>query len=86
MDKNSKITSPVLSGLKGPERDLMITQLLSSEILLKRLQQLIDKEINSLDDITVEDFDSPSWAYKEAFKLGVKKGLTTLKKYVIINS
>lgn len=86
MDKTNKITSPILSGLKGSERDLMITQLLNSEILLKRLQQLIDKEINDLDNITVEDFDSSSWAYKEAFRLGLKKGLTTLKKYVIINS
>lgn len=80
--KDSKITSPVLAGLKGPERDLMVTQLLASEPLLKRLQELIDKEIKDLGDIAYEDFDSPSWAYKQAFVLGVKQGLKKLRKLV----
>lgn len=82
----NKITSPVLAGLKGNERDIMIAQLLASETLLKRIEELIDKEIKNLGNITAEDFDSPSWAYKQAFELGLKKGLTSLKKYVIINT
>ena len=49
-----------------------------------RTKNELDKEIKDLDNITYEDFDSPSWAYKQAFKLGIKKGLTSLKKYVII--
>lgn len=86
MNNNNKITSPVLAGLKGQERDIMIAQLLASETLMKRIEALIDKEIKDLDTITVKDFDSPSWAYKEAFRLGVKKGLTSLRKYVIIDT
>jgi len=82
MDK--KLTHPILSGLKGNDRDLMITQLLSSEILLKRLLYCIDKEIESVENST-PDFDSPSWAYKQAYNLGLKKGLTMLKKYAIIS-
>lgn len=81
----TEYTSPLLTGLKGSERDLMITQILSSEILLKRMVQMIDKEIESVEDST-PDFDSPSWAYKQAFNLGYKKGLTLLKKYAIIST
>lgn len=83
--KDNKITSPILSGLKGPERDLMITQLLASEILLKRIQAVVEEEIKSLDNITYEEFDSPSWAYKQAYKLGLQEGLRKLSKLVKIS-
>ena len=83
--EKSKITSPILSGLKGPERDLMITQLLASEILLKRIQAVVEEEIKSLDNITYEEFDSPSWAYKQAYKLGLQEGLRKLSKLVKIS-
>lgn len=84
-NKLSKVTSQVLVGLKGSERDMMVTQLMSSEVLLKRLEELIEKEINSLDSITYEDFDSPSWAYKQAYKLGLKEGLNRLKKLIHVS-
>ena len=81
----NKITSPILSGLKGSERDLMITQLLASEPLLKRLQAVIEDEIKSLGNITYEEFDSPAWAYKQAYKLGLQEGLRKLVKLVKIS-
>lgn len=83
--KPTKITSPILSGLKGSERDLMITQLLASELLLKRIQEVLEEEIKSLDNITYEEFDSPSWAYKQAYKLGLQEGLRKLSKLVKIS-
>lgn len=85
MDKNNKYTSPILSGLKGSERDLMITQLLASEPLLKRVEEVIEKEIKGLDSISYEDFDSPSWAYKQAYKLGLQEGLRKILKIVKIS-
>lgn len=80
--QNKKVTSPILAGLKGAERDLMVTQLLASEILLKRIEQVIENEIKSLDTISYEEFDSPSWAYKQAYKLGLQEGLRKLIKLV----
>lgn len=80
--QNKKVTSPILAGLKGAERDLMVTQLLASEILLKRIEQVIENEIKSLDNISYEEFDSPSWAYKQAYKLGLQEGLRKLIKLV----
>lgn len=79
-----EVTSPILTGLKGADREVVKAQLLASETLFKLIEEKIEKEIKDLDNITYEDFDSPSWAYKQAFKLGIKKGLTSLKKYVII--
>lgn len=84
--ETKKLTSPLLVGLKGNDRDIMINQLLASQMLLKRMREVIEKEINSLDSESSQDFDSPSWAYKQAFRLGQKKGLTNLLKYVIIDS
>lgn len=85
MDKSNKYTSPILSGLKGSERDLMVTQLLASEPLLKRVEEVIEKEIKGLDSISYEDFDSPSWAYKQAYKLGLQEGLRKILKIVKIS-
>ena len=85
MEKNKKYTSPILSGLKGSERDLMITQLLASEMLIKRINEVVEEEIKRLDSISSEDFDSPSWAYKQAYKLGLKEGLNRLKKLIHVS-
>lgn len=84
-NKPKTITSPILSGLKGSERDLMVTQLLASETLLKRIQQVVEEEIKSLGTITAEEFDSPSWAYKQAYKLGLQEGLRKVVKLTKIS-
>ena len=63
----------------------MITQLLTSELLMKRIQEVVEEEIKSLDNITYEEFDSPSWAYKQAYKLGLQEGLRKLSKLVKIS-
>lgn len=72
----------LLNGLKGAERELMQNQITASQPLLKRLEEMLTKELKSE---TEPDFDNPSWAYKEAFNIGYKKGLTRVLKYVIIN-
>lgn len=80
MDK--KVNALILNGLKGVERQNMINQIAASQPLLQRLEKLLKKELESE---TEPDFDNPSWAYKQAFELGYKKGLTRVLKYVIIN-
>ena len=72
----------LLNGLKGNERQQMLNQITASQPLLKRLEELLKKELESESE---PDFDNPSWAYKEAFNIGYKKGLTKVLKYVIIN-
>ena len=63
----------------------MITQILASEMLIKRINEVVEEEIKRLDSISSEDFDSPSWAYKQAYKLGLKEGLNRLKKLIHVS-
>lgn len=84
MSQNKRITSPILSGLKGSERDLMVTQLLASEPLIKRINEVVEEEIKGLGTISAEEFDSPAWAYKQAYKLGLQEGLRKLVKLLKI--
>lgn len=78
----SSANALILNGLKGAEREMMLNQVVASQPLLKRLEQLLKKELESE---TEPDFNNPSWAYQQAFELGYKKGLTKVLKYVIIN-
>lgn len=52
--------------------------------LFKKIFEVLDEEIAGLDDVNWEDFKNPSWALERAAKDGYKKGLTQLKKYVIM--
>lgn len=85
MPHNNKVTSPILAGLKGDERSRVLSSMMAARPFLDRLEYMIDKEIKDLDN-SIPDFDKASWAYEQAFKIGMKKGLTLLKKYAIINS
>lgn len=52
--------------------------------LFKRIIKVIDEELAELEEVNWEDFSNPSWALERAAKDGYKKGLTQLKKYVIM--
>ena len=52
--------------------------------LLKKIIEVIDGELQDLEKVDWEDFKNPSWALERAAKDGYKKGLTQLKKYVIM--
>ena len=55
-----------------------------SQPLLQKLEEILEEELEKLDFVEDEDFDNPSWALKQAYKVGYKKGLTRLKDYGII--
>lgn len=46
--------------------------------------ELINEDLKHLDIVDDDDFDNPSWALKQAYKVGYKKGLTKLLEYGII--
>lgn len=52
--------------------------------LLNRIVKVLDEELAELDAVNWEDFKNPAWALERAAKDGYKKGLTQLKKYVIM--
>jgi hypothetical protein len=57
-----------------------------SQPLLEKLIDMLEEEIKDLDIINDEDFDNPSWALKQAYKVGYKKGLTRLIEYGILGN
>lgn len=74
-------TNILLNGLKGEARKEMEDVIRRASPFLKAVSQRIEEELKQESD---PDFDSPSWAYKQAYQLGYKRGLTKLLKYAIL--
>lgn len=53
--------------------------------VFKKLIEILEEDVDKVDFVADEDFDNPSWALKQAFKIGYKKGLTRLLEYGIID-
>lgn len=75
-------TNILLNGLKGKERQDMIDAIQRASTYLSVVRKRIEEELGQETD---PDFDSPSWAYKQAYQLGYRRGLTKLLKYAILN-
>ena len=60
-------------------------QIEACQPLLRLIYQCCVEDYEKTDKVEDEDFDNPSWALKQAYKVGLKKGLTKLMDYVIIN-
>lgn len=76
-------SSILLNGLTGKDRTDMEDAIRRASVFIKAVKEKIDKELSTDTD---PDFDSPSWAYKQAYQLGYRKGLTKLLKYAILTS
>lgn len=72
---------------KIPEKDrAAFKELIKvAQPLLKIIQQLCEEDINKLDVIKDDDYLNPAFPILRAYKDGVKKGLTKLLEYVIID-
>lgn len=66
------------------EKDELKELLKVSAPLFKLILETIDEELEDLNNVEWEDFKNPSWALERAAKDGYKKGLTQLRKYVIM--
>lgn len=66
------------------EKDELKELLQVSAPVFKLMIKAIDEELEELNKVEWEDFKNPSWALERAAKDGYKKGLTQLKKYVIM--
>ena len=71
----------LLNGLKGQERKDVEDTIRRASTFLSLVSKRIEDELKQESD---PDFDSPSWAYKQAYQLGYKRGLTKLLKYAIL--
>lgn len=74
----------VLCRTKGTEKKDLERQLNLCQPLLNKIVELVNEDLKNLDIVDDDDFDNPSWALKQAYKVGYKKGLTKLLEYGII--
>lgn len=58
----------------------------SAQPVFQKLIEMLEEDLSKVDFVADEDFDNPSWALKQAFKVGYKKGLTRLLEYGIIDA
>ena len=71
----------LLNGLTGEDRQKMEDVIHRASVFIEIVSRKIKEELEQEND---PDFDSPSWAYKQAYQLGYKKGLTKLLKYATL--
>lgn len=76
----------VLCRVSAEEKESFKKMLRDSQPLLKKIQELVEEDIKKLDIVDDDDFDNPSWALKQAYKVGYKRGLTKLLEYGILGN
>lgn len=57
-------------------------QVRNSTSTLSRLYDIIEEKENSINnqEVSISDFDNPSWAYKQAYRNGQKASLKEIKE------
>lgn len=76
----------VLCRVEQAEKEDYDRMIKLAQPVFKKLIEMLEEDLSKVDFIADEDFDNPSWALKQAFKVGYKKGLTRLLEYGIIDA
>lgn len=76
----------VLCRVNAEEKESFKRMLRDSQPLLQKIVELVNEDISRLDIVDDDDFDNPSWALKQAYKVGYKRGLTKLLEYGILHN
>lgn len=75
----------VLCRVEQAEKDNYKRMIDNAQPVFQKLIEMLQEDLDKVDFVADEDFDNPSWALKQAFKVGYKKGLTRLLEYGIID-
>lgn len=76
----------VLCRVEQAEKEDYDRMIKLAQPVFKKLIEILQEDLDRVDFVADEDFDNPSWALKQAFKVGYKKGLTRLLEYGIIDA
>lgn len=85
MHKEWQMLNKVLCRVEQAERDKYKRMIDNAQPVFQKLIEMLEEDLSKVDFVADEDFDNPSWALKQAFKVGYKKGLTRLLEYGIID-
>lgn len=66
------------------EKDNFVQQIYGSKRVLERAGALLQLELDAIEQTEGDQkaYDNPSWAFKQAFKNGMRKGLNIAKNLV----
>lgn len=67
-------------GIPESEKESLSELIRNSTILLGQLTKVIEAEIEQNDSLSAADYDSPSWAYRQADRNGALRVLRNLLK------
>lgn len=62
--------------LPKDEQDGFKKEVKSAKNVLEKLEQIVQKKIKEI--VVLDDYDSPSWAYKQADRNGYNRALTEI--------
>jgi hypothetical protein len=70
------------------EKERFKQSVLSSKQVLDRLKILIESEESAIDQTERDPkaYDNPAWPYKQAYKNGMRHGLSIIKQFVDLNN
>jgi hypothetical protein len=73
--------------LKEEDRESFRSRVWRAKPVLDRVNDLIDLELKAVDDTERDPkaYDNPAWPYKQAYKNGVRSGLSIIKQLVDLN-
>ena len=69
------------------EKEEFEREIHGSKRVLQRLKAIIEQRETNLDklEMSAKDFETPNWAYKQAFRNGHRSALEIVKKYISID-
>lgn len=83
---SNRISMHWVKDLKDPKaKEDFERQLRNDGVVLGKLKEIIEELMSQLEtkELDIEDFDSPSWALKQASRLGEKRGLKTVRDLLL---
>ena len=86
MHKGWQMLNKLLCRVEQAEKENYKRLIDNAQPVFQKLIEILKEDLDKVDFVADEDFDNPSWALKQAFKVGYKKGLTRLLEYGIIDS
>ena len=83
---NLKVLNDWTSGLTEEAAEVIIHQLVGSDILVKRLVHILDRRVNSSiqGQYSADLYKDGSWAYAQAERIGYQKAMNEIKHLLTV--
>lgn len=87
MNPNSRLSVEWFTGLKTEEeKEYFRRSIYASRQVLDKLLEIMNKRKASISSVTREDYDSPSWAYKQADRNGALREIESVIKLLTLTN